>query len=298
LHCRNSYIQRISSLWQYAKQLGLLFHLCLLTYLVLVMISGDRGPIMIIGMSYFFSYIMAAKKRVLFVHVVVLVIGAAIIFSALGYARNIDKSISFVDRFSIALQGMATKAEIKRESVFPITSELSGSAKTLHYAMNYVPEIHPYLYGSIQFREVLAMIPFSSYVTNYFLDSDFRYRSSAYFITWLSQGNFYTYGTGTSVVADLYLSFGVLGVLLGLFLFGILLRKLEIYIFYVSIDEMPSFYLITSIFAYGYSIYIARASILSPLNFMIFTVIVVYSYQKMIKRYGKQIKDNTCATPV
>jgi len=279
LHCRNSSIKGISTLWQYVKSLGLLFHICLLIYIGLVMISGSRGPIMILGVSYICSFILIAKKRVHFSHFIAFVVVGAFILTALGYARNMDKTIPFVDRLSIAVQ----EREVRRESFATLTSELATSIRTLHYAMNYVPEAHPYLYGSIQFRQVLGTIPFASSATKSFFNDNFRYQSSAYFITWIAQGNSYTYGTGSSVVADLYLSFGLLGVLFGLFLFGMLIRKIELYVFYIPLNKIPLFYLILAIFAYGYTILISRASILSPLNFFIFTVIFTYIYQVIIR---------------
>jgi len=281
LHCRTCYIQEISSLWQYVKQFGLLFHICLLTYIGLAMIQGDRGPILVVVVPYFCSYFLAAKKRISFVTSVVVLLVGAIIFTAVGYVRNIGQPTSFDYKLSIALQEL----EARRDSILPMTSELSGSVRTLHYAMNYVPSTHPYLYGSIQFRQILSVIPFSSHVTKHFLDDNFIYRSSAFFITWLSQGTSYSYGEGSSVVADLYLSFGELGVILGLFMFGMLIRKIELYIFYIPIDKIPLFYLILSMFAYGYAISISRSSLLSPLNFFIFTTITVYFYQLIVREH-------------
>lgn len=282
-HCRTCYIQDISSLWQYVKQFGLLFHICLLTYIGLTIINGTRGSILVIVVPYFCSYFLAAKKRVSFVTFVVVLLVGAIIFTTIGYVRNIDQPTSFDYKLSIALQELNTR----RDSILPMTSELGSSVRTLHYAMNYVPSTHPYLYGSIQFRQILSIIPFSSQVTKHFLDNNFIYKSSAFFITWLSQGASYTYGEGTSVVADLYLSFGEPGVILGLFMFGMLIRKIELYIFYIPIGRIPLFYLILTIFAYGYALIIARSSLLSPLNFFIFTTIAVYFYQQLVgKRYN------------
>ena len=168
------------------------------------------------------------------------------------------------------------------ETCIPITAELASSQKTLQYAVDNVPSKHDYLYGSFQLRNILSTIPFSSRITSSFLDSHWKYRSSAFFITYLIQGDFYIYGNGTSLIADLYLSFGLIGIIIGMLFLGVVIKKIERK---VILNPNASIYNIVLYISFcGYAIIEARSGVFSPINFICFSLLLTYLIQTFTKQ--------------
>lgn len=245
---------------------GFLPHICLLVYVLLTLNLGDRGPIIIVLSSYFSASIILTKKNVTWSRLIILIIISASIASLIGMARGMVG-----DNMYEKLKVIETRPD---ETCLPITSELAYSQITVNYAIENVPEKYDYFKGKFQIRQILATIPFSSRVTKYFLDQDWKLRSSAFFITYLIQGNKYTYGNGTSLIADLYMSFGVLGVISLLFILGLIIRKNEINIFRSTNSSLP--HILLYICFSGYAVAECRSSLLSPLNFIAFSFILTY----------------------
>jgi hypothetical protein len=245
---------------------GFLPHSCLLVYVLLTLNLGDRGPVIIVLASYFSASIILTKKNVTWSRLIILIIISASIASLIGMARGMVG-----DNMYEKLKVIETRPD---ETCLPITSELAYSQITVNYAIENVPEKYDYFKGKFQIRQILATIPFSSRVTKYFLDQDWKLRSSAFFITYLIQGNEYTYGNGTSLIADLYMSFGILGVISLLFILGLIIRKNEINIFRSTNSSLP--HILLYICFSGYAVAECRSSLLSPLNFIAFSFILTY----------------------
>src|SRR5690606_6741284 len=88
--------------------------------------------------------------------------------------------------------------------------------------------------------------------------------SSAQLLTLYDLGSFATWGVGTSCVADTYLDFGTIGVILIFGFFGFSSRYLELAAFNKA---LPSIFILVCCFSVvSYSIYIPRATILYSLN--------------------------------
>ena len=259
----------------FAKSLGLLFHISFLAYFGLFLLTGDRGPLFTITLAYFFAYIIKVRPKINLIVYAILLGIASFSLSVIGIARKMDPVLTFYDRVSYTINENAVS---ERNSVLNSTAELSSSVRCLHYAIDYVPEKHPYFYGSFQFRELLAVIPFSNLVTKDIWDGPIRYRSSAYFITYINQGAAYTYGDGSNVVADLYLSFDVFGVIIGLFLFGIFIKKIEVILFTRDPSKISLWYYSLAMAYVSLSIYISRSTLLDPLREAIFSFLIVVIY--------------------
>ena len=131
-------------------------------------------------------------------------------------------------------------------------------------------------------RNILSTIPFSSRITRSFLDSHWKYQSSDFFITYLIQGNFYTYGNGTSLIADLYLSFGLIGIIIGMLFLGVVIKKIERK---VILDLNASIYnIVLYISLCGYAIIEARSGLFSPINYIVFSILLTYIIQIINKQ--------------
>lgn len=259
---------------QFNNQFGWVSLFFLLIYCLINVIIGDRGPLIISFSLYFGTYLLICKgtfsKTKMFFSIFI----AVLFFSVIGQIRNDDRQGRFNN-----INATVSEVYNNNNSIIPFTKELSSSVTTLHHSVYYIPDKHPYLYWIFPIRYVGASIPFGDRLLFSLFPMPKRYVSSAFFVTWLIQGDYYTYGNGTSCNADLYLSFGVVGVLLGLWLWGLFICFLErkAYNGYMSINLI-----IIYLFTCGYAVYVNRAYFLVFMNYCIFTIIINYLYDKFL----------------
>lgn len=280
IHTINSRIVGINSIWVFLRKLGLLFYINLFAYLLLVMLSGDRGPILTISLTMLAAITIGTQRRIKFATIVFAVLIGATFISILGVVRKMDTNLSFGERMSRALEDDSVNE--RYQSIVPATAELSTSVRTLHLALDHVPTHHNYLFGLFQIREILKVIPFASGFFDPLFPEHFRYKHSAFFITWVDKGDNYTVGTGSSINADLYLSFAEVGVVLFLFLLGRLFRWVDLLVFSENGRYINIFSVVLMISIIGSSIYWSRASLLTPIQSMALTYIFVILYRKVV----------------
>lgn len=271
-----------ASFLDYARQQNYFLIFLIIIYLLSVMFSGDRGPIITFGIAFVSGYYFVTKRKLSFQNAVILVFVGAFFMTLLGVARNLDKSMSFSDRITESVQ--TTKFDNK--SILPQTTELAWSIRTLHAVVNYIPEHHAHTWGRFQFQQIMASIPFSWHAISLLFDEiHFRFKGPASFVTWVMQGDSHTYGVGTTCIADFYAEFGLVGVILGMFLLGYLLRFSEIR-FYTS--EFPA--LFPHIFSFVYlsnAIYISRSSASFGFRTVIWIYVVMYMNKTFLSRKWK-----------
>ena len=130
-------------------------------------------------------------------------------FTILGEARTRAIGESFVDRLVLATE--AGEPKYFDESVPGASSiELALSVRTLAVSVESVPEEFDYHYGGFQLQQIAAVVPGAQGMVNKLVyNGDPRYNGSANFITYLIHRRPVDYGDGSSVIADLYLDFGI-----------------------------------------------------------------------------------------
>lgn len=262
----NSKILQFNRYRDYYRYLGMPFHICILFYALFYIIIGDRGPLIVCACVYVGAYLIAKRSSVKLTNLVLpFAISVSILF-VIGETRNMGKDVNLSEKIGSVYDDVSTSDS----SILPVTDELASSVLTLHYSVEHVPDFHPHVYGVFTLRTIASWIPFSDRIISSFIKLDPRYRSSAFFITWLIQGDKYTYGNGSSCNADLYLGFGVWGVLIGLFLWGIFLHYLESCAAWKTSINFWIIYL----FTIGYAIYVNRSDLLVFGNYVIFTIIL------------------------
>ncbi len=260
------------SLHKYIQKLGFSVNVTVLLYLCVVVLSGDRGPIISYSLLYLAAYYFTTKRKLALRNGIILLFGGATLIAILGIARQQGSSLSFGEKLKIAFE---SEDHLRLEDSFlPQTQELAGSAKPLHHAIDYIPERHDYLYGRFQFQQISAAIPFFSIINNFiFQDNSKKYAGSASFVTWIFQGDHPTYGNGTSVIADFYFDFGLFGVVLGMFMFGYLMRFAEMEMY---TRVLPN--LFSTVFFIVYitaAVYIARSSFFFEFRSVIWIIVVL-----------------------
>ena len=266
-----------NSVAYFFKEMGILPVVGILVFVLLTMNLGDRGPIITVLSSLCGSLLISTNKHISWGQLVIGMAVVASLFTMIGLARGISGE-SMYDK----MQMVEARPD---ETCLPITAELAASQQILQYAIEYVPEKYDYFYGGFQLRQILAAIPFSSRVTSLFIDQDWRLRSSAFFMTYLIQGDFYAYGNGTSLIADLYMSFGIIGVILGMLWLGRIMMKNEVLV--DSRKHSSLYVLLLYVCLCGYAVVESRSSLLSPFNFIAFSLITTYFFMRISpKKYN------------
>ncbi|WP_028585072.1 O-antigen polysaccharide polymerase Wzy [Desulfogranum mediterraneum] len=269
---RLKYDRRVSVV-KYCRELGAPLAFLVAWHMLYSLYVGDRGPFisycLLFGGVYF-----ARFRKVTFVHFIAVLIPAAILMTAIGDIRSRDASnIGFTNRLLTQLKGGSESGDHLQN-----TAELAGSVRVLHHIVSSVPSKYPYKYGEGQFRQFIGWVPFfsSNYLALRYGDNfHFKHKSSSNFATFLIQGDYPTYGNGTSAVADLYLDLGLLGVIVGMILFGYFMKKVD----RTVISSQPvNFIMIIFTCTYFFSaLYLGRATILTPvkITMQIFLICII-----------------------
>lgn len=251
------------SLFKYINLFGSSTSILVFWHIIFSLFVGDRGPVLMFGLLYFGLYFIR-WKRLKLIYLLLGIFVVSMIFSVLSKVRvKNETDASFTDRISTVLSSQEVNDNNFNAKQIPLsqTIELAFSGRCLNHVVSNVPSKYNYGFGYFQMQQIIAGIPFmSKYYLRYLGNGERKYDGSSNFISYLIQGNYPTYGDGRNTSADLYLDFGVYGVVLGLFLFGFFVKKADTVLFdggYVSV----LFWLAILIYFAG-AIYIGRSSLL------------------------------------
>lgn len=272
-NCRNMIVINDipSSFKNYVKKQGYFLVTLIGIYLLSVLLSGDRGPLITFSICFISGYFFVTKRKLSLKYGVLMVFGGAFLMTLLGQVRSFDSGLDFSSKLNEAIK----KEKIHSEtSLIPQTQELAGSVRTLHTTLDYIPEKEDFLYGRFQFQQFTVVIPFFNIFLETIFDSNHRkYAGSSSYVTWINQGDFPTSGDGTSCIADFYFDFGLFGVLFGMLFFGYFIRYLEIAMYSHTV---PS--LMTHVFGVVYlssAFYISRSTVLFDLRTVAWILIIL-----------------------
>lgn len=197
-----------------------IFFNILIIYTLLFFLTGARGEVLRIGLVLAFSYSIYIKQLSLKFILVSIAIGS-IIFTLMGLGR--DRDANNLGEQNVLQRGYIELKE--REGGVNFTEELAYSVRILYRAVDVVPNSHPYLYGITYVPTLVSAVPLASglYVKTFNIPD--AYLDSAYFFTYIGQGNNVTYGEGSEILADIYINFGEFGVFIIMFIFGAVSAK-------------------------------------------------------------------------
>ncbi|GHT61938.1 hypothetical protein AGMMS50239_13980 [Bacteroidia bacterium] len=195
--------------WKYYKKINLIFILSIITILIwalYVVLSGDRNGfflIIVVIIVEYFTIIRAISRK----YIILFSFGALLLYNVLEIAREADDRN--IDTYVEAYKEM----QQKDGNSFNIT--------TLGYraTFDYIPEKHDFFYGNFLFLSITSIVPFLS---AQFIDTNDVYKSSSSTLTYYLYGTYNSRGggVGTNIITDLYMDFGVIGVLVIMFLMG------------------------------------------------------------------------------
>ena len=270
----------VTSIYDYIKLIGIPISFLVFWHIIFSIYVGDRGPVLTYTLLYFSIYFLKFYK-ISFIKFIVMVLLLSTVFSIMRNARTREDSRSYYERLS--------NIEINKNNFFddeyvllPLTIDLALSARNLHHSISNVPSQHDFMYGQYQILQIFSGIPFlGSWYHNQFLGGEFRYQGSAFFLTYLVLGDDAKSGEGSTATSDLYLDFGIPGVIFGFLIFGLITRRLDNSLLFSF--ENNFFIWIAALCYLSSAVYIARSAILFQIQQIIPIYIVILFFVNFFK---------------
>ena len=125
-------------------------------------------------------------------------------------------------------------------------------------------------YGKSLLAYILRAIPFLSGIVHSLFNLSTIETSSSYLFTYETFGSDLTIGVGSNIIADLYLAFGVTGVIIFMLLLGMFIKFLEREVEYNNV-----FAILTYAIMMSQSVFLTRSEYFFPLNII---VLSLFSY--------------------
>lgn len=267
------HVEKKISLSKFIRDMGFPFWIIFWSYLILRLFSGDRGPVMYSLLLIFFSYIFVSKKNFKLRTIVPLGVLGIFCISLLGIVRQQSSTLSFIDKVQSSYKSVDSKNKTK--SISPFTQELAGSLDCTALALRGI-DIESIHYGNGKYFSytLISSVPGCNSIMRMF-DKDFNYRDyqTSEIITKEWAGDKYPFGLGMTPIADIYIDFGILGILFLFPLFGMIYKNIDMKLYnrspYISIP-----FLIFILYIASYSVYIPRSSFIFVFSKAFYAIII------------------------
>lgn len=247
-------------------------------YIIIRLFSGDRGGAIYTVVLYLFAYLFNSRKRISLLPFVLVVFIGAIIMTSIGLTRLDKRDLSITEQLTYAY---TNRDAIEAPSISPFTRELANSVHCTHIALEQIELQHnPFTLGLFHACYLIKYIPFlGNMVVNSLFHVPRNLQSSSEYVTIAFNGPFYTWGLGTTTIADNYLEFGLIGVIIALILIGVCFKKIDTCILFADVANTPvGMIVFCLVLCYG-SLYIPRSAFMMMLRNW-FYAMVVYSFVK------------------
>jgi len=254
------------SMLLWLKTIDKKYLLLMVSYILIFLSVGDRGTSIQILMTFLILFGSLIRPISLKEFSIIIVTGA-IVMTLIGLGRSAKSDEN------ILLAG-ANRANLSTN--YDITIELANSARTLYSALNNVPQKHDYFYGDLWIAKFLALIPMSQNIYMQLSDVKPYELGSAGYITYLRFGEHAHSGEGTSLIADIYLNFGITGSLVFMFLLGLFMKKLQ-----NELNTQKNLYWLISAGMFASLVfYMSRSNLFVTLRPIIWGILLVYLFTK------------------
>ena len=268
------------SVMQLIKDIGWWQNINIIVYAIVILNLGDRGGVIYMVTAYYLVYISVTgkcpSKKTLIVGITTGVLFAAF----LGYSKGFRDNNTIFERVETTWE--SNPYEDLHESVLTPTYELSLSYRCLPFAIQDVQLFENYGYGRFQLYNMLPVIPFTGQLVDL--------KGSGYYITRMIQGDNPNYGNGTTIIADFYLDGGLIFVILGMFIFGYLVKNFDLILF---ANKKSSFVMYCSAFCFSmYFISTPRSTALGALKAAVWVAVLLYLYQQFYNYGNVKIKSS------
>lgn len=250
----------------------------LISVVIVVLFSlwfGDRGPVLQIGLILLFIYTVYVKKLSAKT-ISVLIIAGFVVMSFIAYTRSTDSNLKDTGISGALDEGGSTFSSFV--TVWDFAMDFIINNRALYVGYEIVDE-NGYLYGKSYFPYFFSALPgLPVLFTQAVFSKNPEDFSTAVIIS--EREGVYDWGLGTNAVADSYMNFGVIGVLLMFVAFGYLIRYLE------RSNNFYAKFLFLSVISYA--LYFPRTSLIiiaEPVRLVLFfwILILLFNYKVTTK---------------
>ena len=225
-------------------------------YFILLLSTGARGAVLSAILVLIWGYTYYVRPLRLFEFIILVFIGA-LVLSLIGLYR-IDTN---VENFRF----------------WDLFMDLIINNRNTFVAIDYVDQ-NGITYGKSMLGCVLRVIPFLSGIVHKICDLNPDETVSSMILTIDTLGEEPEFGLGTSIIADLYLAFGFVGVVLFMYLLGYFIRYLEF-----GIDRHRLYSVLIYAILISYSIFMVRGEYFYSLNQIIICLFLFWLITKHCK---------------
>lgn len=197
-------------------------------------------------------------------------------FASYNYPINIKKTvlvgvIGVVAMFSI--QRIRANNEVHIDSLFFLFSDVIAPSRTLYASMEYVDKLG-LNYGQTMLPQVIGVFPGLSR----FLGDWTTVGSAETMTRYLADGTTNS-GLGTTIIVDIYICFGFIGVVLLMMFLGWFVHKRW---------KSPIFEMVVQVSLMSSCLFMGRSAYLLPLHEIIWCIVFIYIFNSFGKSYGKE----------
>ena len=254
------------------------FPIISLLFIFYVLIGGDRGPVLTLLLIVGSSWLLMNKGKIRKTNVAVIFVSVLIVtstFQLISVLRGSEFGAAF------KFDNIGAYANLEEDDYM-----LGSSQLCTYLAIQGIESGR--ISHSLGLYFITALIQSIPYLGRKLVQSvglEFFSGGSAQLITEYYYGKFPTSGLGTTYLADIYIEFGLIGVVIISFIFGYFVKHIENLAQSRSLLSFPKFCFV--MFFVGYSVYTGRATIYTFLIYyihaMFFYYIVAFLY-KHIRR--------------
>ncbi len=236
------------------KQFNKPFIVFILLQSLLILSTGSRSGVLSIFLVviWLYSYYFNPIGKIKFI---LLVLGGAISLSVIGIFRvggNIE-AFAFIDMFM----------------------DLIINNRNTFVAVDYVDR-EGITFGKSMLACVFRVIPFLSSLMHNLFKLDVSETSSSLLLTKETLGDDSSLGLGTSIIADLYLGFGVAGVICFMYILGVVIKYLE-----KKVQNNNIYFIIVYAVFMSQAVYIVRSEYFFSVNEIVLCVFLFWLISKL-----------------
>lgn len=178
---------------------------------VRLLLLGDRNSFLLVALVVLGGYVTFVRRAS-----IVLIGGAFGLWLFVYYAVEALRAVPDWYRsgsFWQTLEHSSVGSGSSGDTSFNVTT------MALRATVEVVPSTHDFMHGAFKLTQLTSVVPFSSRLYKPYVDTE--YANSADMLSEVLLGSRPRWGTGTNVISDAYLDFGVLGVATLLFGIGV-----------------------------------------------------------------------------
>lgn len=247
--------------------------------LIMYLVMGDRSEFFFTIAVVIFAYSRYYKK-ISFPVLIIGILVSAFLMNAVQLARrDQDRSLNTIAK--------VMTDDRRNVSVTAGLNNIAASGGVLLAAVSAIAEKHEYFYGELKTKELLGIIP---YGRTFFLGSEPAgdVSTSSDFLTHYILGPHSNTGTGTTIVADLYIDFGPAGVVLGLFLLGYIANTVN-----MKADRGSSIiYAVVFCYFAGLLVMLPRYSFLMIIRGLIWPALIIWALSYLVVGGRRKLEES------